>query len=68
MREEPSDEFVLIDDINGSIFTMEQNPKSQEIIIYKINKGKLHVTWWLFLKVLKLLEVVLSVYKINVNP
>lgn len=35
---EPSDEFVLIEDINGMVFTMEQRPKSLAIEMYRIIK------------------------------
>ena len=41
---DPSDEFVLIDNINGTVYTMEQNPmkglKSVEIELYKIPYGE----------------------------
>ena len=42
---DPSDEFVLIDDINGTVYTMEQNfmkgPKSVEIELYQIQYDKI---------------------------
>lgn len=41
---DPSDEFVLIDNINGTVYTMEQNevkvPKSVEIELYRIQYGE----------------------------
>lgn len=37
---DPADEFVLIDSINGTFYTMEQNRKSLEIEMYRIIKGK----------------------------
>lgn len=43
-RMDPSDEFVLIDNINGTVYTMEQNelkgPKSVEIELYRIQYGE----------------------------
>jgi hypothetical protein len=38
---DPSDEFVLIDSINGTLCTMEHNRKSLEIEMYKILKGEM---------------------------
>ena len=44
---DPSDEFVLIDDINGTVYTMEQNlmkgPKSVEIELYQIQYDKIAI-------------------------
>lgn len=41
---DPSDEFVLIDNINGTVYTMEQNvrkgPKTVEIELYRIPYGE----------------------------
>ena len=41
---DPSDEFVLIDNINGTVYTMEQTPKkgiqSVEIELYRIPYGE----------------------------
>ncbi|KAL4223253.1 Rab5 GDP/GTP exchange factor [Mactra antiquata] len=35
---EPSDDFVLIDSINGTVYTMEQSRKSMEIEMYRLLK------------------------------
>ena len=41
---DPSDEFVLIDNINGTVYTMEQTPmkgpQSVEIELYRIPYGE----------------------------
>lgn len=37
---EPSDEFVLIDSYNGTVYTMEQSRKSMEIEMYRLIHGK----------------------------